>query len=64
MLIFNRIVVVVLALGVWALVLVLGAHHQDDDGHSCDVSGSLWGEVDGGEVYIDGSGLSVDCTHY
>ncbi len=56
-----------LVLGVWALVLLpqeIGAHHQYDDGHSCDVSGTAYGEVDGGEVYVDGSGLSVDCTHY
>ncbi len=63
----DRIVLVMLALGVWALVLmpqVTGAHHQYDDGHSCDVSGTAYGEVDGDEVYVDGSGLSVDCTHY
>ena len=67
MLIFDRIVLVVLALGVWALVLTpqeIGAHHQEDDGHNCDVSGEAYGEVDGGEVYVEGSGLSVDCTHY
>ena len=64
---FDRIILVVLALGVWALVLLpqeIGAHHQYDDGHSCDVSGTAYGEVEGGEVYVDGSGLSVDCTHY
>ncbi len=84
MLIFDRIVLVVLALGVWALVLTpqeIGAHHQYDDGmrvasrmpwatawgslgHNCSVSGEAYGEVDGGEVYVDGSDLSVDCTHY
>ncbi len=67
MLIFDRIVLVVLALGIWTLVLTpqeIGAHHQEDDGHSCDVSGEAYGEVDGGAVYVDGSGLSVDCTHY
>ncbi len=67
MLIFDRIVLVVLALGIWTLVLTpqeIGAHHQEGDGHSCDVSGEAYGEVDGGEVYVDGSDLSVDCTHY
>ena len=67
MLTFDRIVLTMLALGIWALVLSpqeLGAHHQYDDGHSCDVSGTAYGEVVGSEVYVDGSGLSVDCTHY
>ncbi len=67
MLTFDRIVLTMLALGIWALVLTpreLGAHHQYDDGHSCDVSGEAYGEADGGEVYVAGSGLSVDCTHY
>ncbi len=56
-----------LAVGVWALVLspqVINAHHQYDDGHNCDVSGAAYGEVDGDEVYVDGSGLTVDCSHY
>jgi len=38
MLTFDRIVLTMLALGIWALVLTpqeLGAH--DDNGHSCDV---------------------------
>ncbi len=64
---FDRIILVMLALGVWALVLApqeTGAHHQFDDGHSCDVSGIAYGEVDGDDVYVYGSSLSVDCTHY
>ena len=68
MLKFDRIVIVVLALGVWALVLKpqeIGAHHSSA-GHDCNVSGEAWGEVDGvgGDVYVDGRGLSVDCSHY
>ena len=72
MLTFDRIVLTMLALGIWALVLTpqeLGAHHQYDDGHSCDVSGHAYGEIEelsvGGSVYVYSvSGLSVDCTHY
>ena len=69
---FDRIVLVVLAVGVWALVLApqeTGAHHQYDDGHSCDVSGSAYGQIqdleEGGMVYVYDVGfISVDCTHY
>ncbi len=81
---FDRIVLTMLALGIWALVLTpqeIGAHHQYDDGmrfasrmplanawgslgHNCSVSGTAYGAVDGSDVYVDGSGLSVDCTHY
>ena len=67
MLMFDRIVLIVLAAGVWALVLSpreIGAHHQNDDGHNCDVFGSAYGEVEGNEVYVNGSGLTVDCSHY
>ena len=70
MLTFDRIVLVVLAAGVWALVLApqeLGAHHQDAV-HSCDISGDAYGLIEvvavGGEVFINMSGLSVECTHY
>ena len=65
---FDRIILIMLALGVWALVLApqeIGAHHQYDDGHSCDVSGFAFGDTDGTsvDVYL-WSGVSVDCTHY
>jgi hypothetical protein len=68
MLTFDRIVLTMLALGIWALVLTpqeLGAHHQDDDGHSCHISGSAFGVTDGTypEIYQWGS-VIVDCTHY
>ncbi len=67
MLIFDRIVLVVLALGVWALVLApqeIGAHHKDA-GHSCDVGGSAHGQLESyGNVEIDDvADLYVDCTH-
>ncbi len=69
---FDRIILVMLALGVWALVLVpqeTGAHHQYDDGPSCDISGKAYGYIDdlseGGRVVIKKwSQVSVDCTHY
>ncbi len=63
---FDRIILVALALGVWALMLSpqeLGAHHSGA-AHSCFVSGEAYGQVDGGEVYVDGRTLTVDCTHY
>ncbi len=68
---FDRIILVVLALGVWALVLmpqVTGAHHYLDDGHSCDISGKAYGYIDdlseGGRVVVKKwSRVSVDCGH-
>ena len=68
---FDRIVLILLALGVWAFVLspqITDAHH-DDASHSCDVSGSAYGEIEslaaGGDVFVyDVSGISVDCSHY
>ncbi len=45
----DRIVLVVLALGVWALVLSpqeTGAHRQYANGHFCDVSGFAYGEIE------------------
>ncbi len=66
MLTFDRIVLTMLALGIWALVLSpreIGAH--DDNGHSCEISGMAYGHALGGivEVY-DVSGLDVECAHY
>jgi len=72
MLTFDRIVLTMLALGIWALVLTpqkLVAHHQYDDGHSCDISGYAYGNGDiegGGSVSVSIGqwyGVSVDCTH-
>ena len=44
---FDRTVLVVLAVGVWALVLApqeIGAHHKDDIvSHSCGIDGSAYG---------------------
>ncbi len=66
MLKFDRIVLVVLALGVWALVLApreIGAH--DDDSHDCSISGFAFGDVADGiaDVYL-WEGVTVDCSHY
>jgi hypothetical protein len=69
MLKFDRIVIVVLALGVWALVLTpreIVAHHKDDyKSHSCDIAGSAYGDVEGSKADIrDWSKVTVQCTHY
>ncbi len=69
MLKFDRIVIVVLALGVWALVLTprdIVAHHKDDIvSHSCDIDGSAYGAVEGSKADIrDWSKVNVECTHY
>ena len=64
---FDRIILVMLALGVWALVLTpqeLGAHHQYDDGHQCSADGTGWGQLDGTDVWIYTLDIAVDCTHY
>ena len=65
---FDRSLLLVLALGVWALVFQpssLIAHHQSDDGHSCDFSwGGGYGEVSGGEVWVYSGDATVDCSHY
>ena len=69
MLNFDRIVLVVLALGVWALVLTprgIVAHHKDDIiSHACDIAGSAYGDVEGGKADIrEWRKVTVECTHY
>lgn len=77
MLTFDRIALVVLAAGVWALVLApRGIVAQNEDtaapvpapapvSHSCDIDGSAYGEVDGSKADIrDWRKVSVECTHY
>ena len=64
---FDRGILLVLELGVWALVLKpssLTAH--DDNSHSCSFSwGGGYGELEGGgEVYVYSGDGSVDCSHY
>ncbi len=69
MLKFDRIVIVVLALGVWALVLTprdIVAHHPDDIiRHACDIDGSAYGPVEDSKADIrDWSKVTVRCTHF
>ncbi len=66
MLNFDRIVMVVLALGVWALVLTpREIVALDPINHACDIDGSAYGPVEGGKADIrDWSNVTVQCTHY
>lgn len=60
----DRVIICVLAIGVWALVLkpdMTTAH--DDNYHSCSGSGSGYGEANGGEVYVHSLDLSISCNH-
>ncbi len=68
----DRIVLVVLALGVWALVLSpqeTGARrYYDDRRHSCGISGEAYGYIDdlskGGRVVVKKwFRVNVRCTH-
>ncbi len=65
MLKFDRIVLVVLALGVWALVLKpqeIGAHHEGAD-HDCSISGSASGYAEGGYAEVDSWSVWISCEH-
>ena len=66
MLTFDRIVLTMLALGIWALVLSprsIEAHHIFAV-HDCDISGTADGRIDqGGEFSIDASAFRVGCAH-
>ncbi len=63
---FDRIILVMLALGVWALVLLprsIEAHHART-AHDCHISGTAAGKIDQqGEFSIDASQFSVGCDH-
>ena len=62
---FDRLILVVLAAGVWALVLQPSdtvAHYNNY--HSCSGSGTGYGEFDGGEVYVYSLDLNIECEHY
>ncbi len=73
MLIFDRILLVVLALGISALVLSpRGIEAQNSRaGHDCTLLGDAYVELPGvlidpvavHKVKVDTSGLSVDCSH-
>ena len=65
MLTFDRIVLVMLALGIWALVLApqeTGAHHEDAR-HRCTADGTGYGELDGTDVWIYSLDIDVTCKH-
>ncbi len=80
MLIFDRIVLAVLAVGVWALVLAPRetsstaqetdwnaiAERLESGAHDCSFSWKGgYGEVDGGDVYVHSADATVDCgRHY
>lgn len=64
---FDRALLLVLVLGVWALVLKPRSPTAHDDNiHSCSFSWSGgYGELEGGgEVYVHSGDGSVDCSHY
>ena len=59
----DRVILIVLALGIWALVLqptMLAAHHEDE--HSCSVNVSGSGNVDDDSVSVDGDSGTLDST--
>ena len=72
MLNFDRIVIVVLALGVWTLVLApQGSHSHPNDVHFCSISGIAVGEVlddedwRGASVFVENwNAVSVTCDHH
>ena len=63
---FDRITLIVLALGLWALVLSpksIEAHHAHA-AHDCYISGIADGQIDvDGKFSIDASKFSVQCDH-
>ena len=63
---FDRIILVMLALGVWVLVLSprsIEAHHIFAV-HDCSISGTADGKINQqGEFSIDASKFSVRCDH-
>ncbi len=59
----DRFIVLVLAAGVWALVLQpLNTTAHDNNDHSCSGDGYGYGEMDGREVYVHT--LDITCEHY
>ena len=62
----DRVILIALTLGVWALVFLprdMVAH--PDDRHLCLISGEAYGEFTNGEVLVyDFSGVSVKCHHH
>ena len=64
----DRIILIALVVGVWALVLTPGtpAAHHEGAGHKCSVSGDAIGELVGKkEVKIfDFRGMHLFCDHF
>ncbi len=62
----DRVILIALTLGIWALVFQprdMAAH--PDDLHSCRVSGEAYGELTDGEVLVhDWNDVSVKCHHH
>ena len=64
---FDRIVLVILAVGVWALVLSpQGTHSHPNDGHLCNVSGYAIGELVSktGVLVEELRNVIVECSHF
>ncbi len=66
---FDRIILIMMVLGIWALVLApqeTGAHYEDE-AHWCTISGRASGAIEdlsaGGAVSIDVRHLAVNCLH-
>ena len=70
MLKFDRVILIVLAFGIWVLVLSpqeIGAQ----EGHSCNIIGNAYVElkpvlidpVTAQKIEVDISGLSIHCSH-
>ena len=61
----DRILVLVLAVGVWALVLKptsLTAHYEND--HRCEIDGFAEGSAQNGDAWIEiWNGVTVRCSH-
>ena len=60
----DRVLLIILILGVWTLALnpYFGQAH-DDDYHSCSGTGTGYGEMDGSDVYVYSLNLDVSCQH-
>ena len=61
----DRVLVIVLALGVWALVLKpTSITANSEPYHHCSINGVAEGEADGWEVTIEKwRGVTVNCFH-
>jgi hypothetical protein len=60
----DRFILLVIATGIWAVVLKpaeLEAH--SDDNHVCSGDGTGFGEPDGREVYVYSLNLNIRCFH-